>query len=69
MENSSLAAALFSLFDRQRFEENDHLSALIAETKQRWNNETELADDALLFVTAAGEAQLPYSGRHEDGSL
>lgn len=54
MDNSSFTAALFSLFDRQRFEENGRLAALIRDTERRCIGRT-LSDDELLFVSAAGE--------------
>lgn len=57
MDNNSFTAALFSLFDRQRFEENDRLAALIRDTDRRCVGRT-LSDDDLLFVSAAGEPEL-----------
>lgn len=58
MDNSLFAAALFSLFDRQRIEENDRLAALIRDSERRCTGHT-LSDDELLFVSAAGEPDAP----------
>lgn len=44
---------LAKLFDYQRFERNEHLDRLIAETENRCSKE--LSDDNLEFVSAAGE--------------
>lgn len=43
---------LKKLFDYQRFEQNEHLAKLIAETETR--QAAELSDDDLAFVAAAG---------------
>lgn len=45
---------LFALFDYQKFENEPSLQALIDETGRRYG--TELPDDALSGVSAAGEA-------------
>lgn len=58
MERNPIGAALFSLFDRQRFEENEQLAALIHETEARYEDHS-LSDESLLLVSAAGEAGLP----------
>lgn len=55
--NEKISSTLFSLFDRQRFEENDRLSALIAETERRYCG-TALSDDDLELVSAAGLTEL-----------
>ncbi len=44
---------LFALFDYQKFENEPSLQTLIDETERRYG--TELPDDALLDVNAAGE--------------
>ena len=44
---------LFTLFDYQKFENEPSLQTLIDETERRYG--TELPDDALLDVNAAGE--------------
>lgn len=69
MEEKVLTAALFSLFDRQRFEGNERLASLIRETERRCDGHA-LSDDALLFVSAAGE-QPPQRDpqRNEDERL
>lgn len=54
MEEQAISKALFSLFDRQRFEGNERLASLIRETERRCDGHA-LSDDALLFVSAAGE--------------
>lgn len=43
---------LKKLFDYQRFEQNEHLAKLIAETETR--QAAEVSDDDLAFVAAAG---------------
>lgn len=69
MEKEAFSTALFSLFDRQRFEGNDHLAALIRETESRYDDRA-LTDDALLFVSAAGEtAPRRKSAQSEDDGL
>lgn len=45
---------LFKLFDYQRFEGDSLLEALISETESEYG--TEISDDDLSFVNAAGEA-------------
>lgn len=67
MEKKQLSAALFSLLDRQRYEENPRLSALIADTERRWGGETALSDEALSLVSAAGEVHPSPRRRAEDG--
>lgn len=55
---------LRSLFDYQRFAENERLAALISETESRYSHA--LSDDELEYVSAAGETELPkkrLSGR------
>lgn len=66
----NISAALFSAFDFQRFEENGPLAALIRETERRYEARA-LSDDALAFVSAAGEAELPRPANadREDESL
>lgn len=68
MEDKAFSAMLFALFDRQRFEGNEQLAALLRESESRYDRPT-LSDDALSFVSAAGEAALPQRGRRgeEDG--
>ena len=44
---------LKQLFDFQRFERNPRLERMMAETRERWG--TELSDDDLELVNAAGE--------------
>lgn len=44
---------LKQLFGYQTFGKNDRLAALIADTESRYENA--LSDDALAFVSAAGE--------------
>lgn len=69
MEKEAFSSALFSLFDRQRFEGNNHLAALIRETESRYGDHA-LSDDALLFVSAAGEAtSRRKSAQPEDDGL
>lgn len=58
MQDASLTTRLFSLFDRQLFEEDPSLAALIDETEARWRDNC-LSDDMLSLVSAAGEACLP----------
>ncbi len=66
----NISSALFSLFDFQRFEQNDSLAALIRETEQRYGGRA-LSDDDLSLVSAAGDAALPRpaGGGEEDESL
>lgn len=45
------------LFDYQRFEKNEKLEKLIRDTENRYA--TELSDDDLSFVSAAGENTPP----------
>ena len=47
---------LRSLFEFQKFENNSRLSKLIQETESRYASE--LSDEDLDFVSAAGEAEL-----------
>lgn len=47
---------LKALFDYQKFENNESLNALIMETQARLG--TELSDDALSMVSAAGDIPL-----------
>lgn len=58
MQDASLTTRLFSLFDRQLFEEEPSLAALIDETEAHWRDNC-LSDDMLSLVSAAGEADLP----------
>lgn len=51
------------LLDYQRFEPSERLSALIAETEARYG--AILDEDALAFVNAAGEVNLPK--KRQDG--
>lgn len=44
---------LKKLLDYQKFEQNEHLTKLIAETETRYG--TEISDDDLEMVAAAGE--------------
>ncbi len=44
---------LKSIFEYQRFENNGRLAGMIAETEERYSA-TELSDEALFFVNAAG---------------
>ena len=44
---------LKALFDYHKFEKNSHLAKLIDETEKR--QKTELSDDELGFVAAAGD--------------
>lgn len=62
MKHASLEAQLAFLFDRQRFEENGHLAALLAETDSRYAGNA-LSDADLLMVSAAGD---PNAGRLPD---
>ncbi len=57
MESRDISAQLLALFDRQKFENEPSLAALIAQTQARCA--AELSEDALLLVSAAGEASLP----------
>ena len=50
-----MEAKLKKLFDYQRFSHDPRLDRLIAETEAR--QETELDDDALELVSAAGEVE------------
>lgn len=69
MEDAVFASALFSLFDRQRFEENGRLAALLRDTEARCGDHA-LSDDALSFVSAAGEPMpLRPAPQDEDGGL
>ena len=47
---------LKKLFDYQRFEQNEHLARLIAETEAR--QAAEISDEDLAFVAAAGELDI-----------
>lgn len=67
MQDASLTTRLFSLFDRQLFEEESSLTALIGETEARWGDNC-LSDDVLSLVSAAGESGLPRRP-DEDGEL
>ena len=51
---------LRELFDYQRFEPNERLSGLIRETENRYG--TELSDEELSLVAAAGEALTEKAG-------
>ncbi len=53
---------LKQLFDFQRFQKNEHLAHVIAETENCYNSE--LCDEDLSFVSAAGEAF--YKQHRED---
>ena len=56
MENKAenkLENKLKSIFEYQRFEKNAHLERLIQESMERYES-TELSDDDLEFVNAAG---------------
>lgn len=68
MEDKAFSAMLFALFDRQRFEGNEQLAALLRESENRCDR-PHLSDDELSFVSAAGEAELPRQRRSdgEDG--
>ena len=58
---------LRSLFDYQRFANNEKLAARIAETENRYRNA--VSDDELEFVSAAGETDIPdkrLSGKGDD---
>lgn len=50
---------LRNLFEYQRFENNSRLGRMIAETEKRYNSE--LSDDDLFFVSAAGEIESELS--------
>lgn len=54
MEDKKFSRTLFSLFDRQRFEGDPRLAALIRETDARCG-EHALPDDLLEQISAAGE--------------
>lgn len=56
MKKEGVSERLFLLFDRQRFEENAHLAALIRETEDRCTGA--LSDDMLQSVNAAGETDM-----------
>lgn len=64
MEDAVFASALFALFDRQRFEENGRLAALLRDTEVRCGDHA-LSDDALSFVSAAGEP-MPHRPAPQD---
>ena len=54
------------LFDYQRFEKNEKLEKLIRDTESRYA--TELSDDDLSFVSAAGEDTPPAEEPLTDGN-
>lgn len=56
------------LFEYQKFENNSRLAKLISETENRYASE--LSDDDLFFVNAAGEFDISgkKAGMNEDGS-
>lgn len=66
MDEKTISAALFSLFDRQRFEQNERLARLIRETESRYDDRA-LADDALCFVSAAGEPMPQREAAPDEG--
>lgn len=55
---------LKQLFDFQRFQNNERLARMIIQTENRYNKE--LDDEALSFVSAAGEQSCRQYGK-DDG--
>lgn len=51
----ALEKKLAELFDYQRFENNPRMAKLISETEARTEAASELGDEALSLVSAAGE--------------
>lgn len=58
MEDKKFGRSLFGLFDRQRFEDNKRLNAMMRETDARCED-SELSDDLLSQISAAGELVAP----------
>ena len=57
MKNRTVSEKLSALFDFQRIAENPRLAKMIEDTESRYG--TELSDDSLEFVSAAGETDVP----------
>lgn len=68
MKHASLGSQLVSLFDRQRFEKNPRLAALLAETDSRYAGNM-LSDADLLMVSAAGEPNARRLPDREEDTL
>lgn len=68
--NEKTSSTLFSLFDRQRFDGDPHLAALIRDTERRWcEGDNALSDDDLELVSAAGTPELMKLRQDEEQRL
>ena len=67
METNRVSAAVMALFDYQRFADNARLRRLINDTESRYDSE--LSDDSLAQISAAGDAKVRESRMDRAGMV